>query len=93
MLQENDESWDEKFSYEPLENSKSLGDYGIFENNIGDNLTSREIKFLKLNYGFGEKEALPLESIANKEGITREAVRQVVVKAVKKLENHKRRYL
>lgn len=93
MLQESDESWDEKFSYEPLENSKSLGDYGIFENNIGDNLTSRELKFLKLNYGFGEKEALPLESIANKEGITREAVRQVVVKAVRKLENHKRRYL
>jgi RNA polymerase primary sigma factor len=48
-------------------------------------LTPRERRVLSLHYGIGQRRAYTLEEIGRKFGLTRERIRQIELKAVKKL--------
>jgi RNA polymerase primary sigma factor len=54
-------------------------------------LTPREEKVLRLRYGMGEPNACSLEEIGAQFGLTRERIRQIEIKALRKLRVHKRR--
>ena len=49
------------------------------------NLSEREARVIRLRYGIGEKSPLTLEEVGNIFGITRERVRQIEGKAMRKL--------
>ena len=51
------------------------------------NLTKKELEILKLRYGFGEQEPKTLEEIGNIYNVTRERIRQIEAKALRKLRN------
>ena len=52
------------------------------------NLTDRELQIIKLRFGIGTGEALTLEVIGKMFNITRERVRQIEAKALRKLRNN-----
>ena len=57
-------------------------------------LTDREKKVLTLRFGFGVRDAMTLQEVGDNMGVTRERVRQIEGKALKKLRGHPRlRYL
>lgn len=51
------------------------------------NLKPREMEVLMLRYGFDDNEPLTLEAIGKKYGVTRERVRQLEAKAIRKIRN------
>jgi RNA polymerase primary sigma factor len=53
-------------------------------------LTPRERRVLSLHYGIGQRRAYTLEEIGRKFGLTRERIRQIELKAVKKLRQPQR---
>lgn len=54
-------------------------------------LTPREEKVLRMRFGIGEKSDHTLEEIGSQMGVTRERIRQIEVKALKKIRNPARR--
>jgi RNA polymerase primary sigma factor len=54
-------------------------------------LTPREERVLRLRYGIGEANACSLEEIGAQFSLTRERIRQIEIKALRKLRTHKRR--
>jgi RNA polymerase primary sigma factor len=57
-------------------------------------LTTRERRILSLHFGIGQRRAYTLEEIGRKFGLTRERIRQIELKALKKLSHpHRRRAL
>jgi RNA polymerase primary sigma factor len=54
-------------------------------------LTARERLVLRMHFGIGERRAYTLEEIGRKFGLTRERIRQIELKALKKLRHHGRR--
>ena len=53
-------------------------------------LTPREEKVLKMRFGIGEKEDYTLEDVGEKFGVTRERIRQIESKALRKLRHPSR---
>lgn len=54
-------------------------------------LTPRERRVLSLHFGIGQRRAYTLEEIGRKFGLTRERIRQIELKALKKLRHPQRR--
>jgi len=54
-------------------------------------LLPREEKVLRMRYGLGEPTTYSLEEIGSMFGLTRERIRQIEIKALRKLRAHKRR--
>lgn len=54
-------------------------------------LTTRERRILSLHFGIGQRRAYTLEEIGRKFGLTRERIRQIELKALKKLRQPQRR--
>ncbi|MFV4942346.1 sigma-70 family RNA polymerase sigma factor [Lactobacillus delbrueckii] len=55
---------------------------------MGEFLTDREAKVLKMRFGLENDEPHTLEEVGRSLGVTRERVRQIEAKAVKKLKHH-----
>jgi RNA polymerase primary sigma factor len=53
-------------------------------------LTPREEKVLKMRFGIDEKQDYTLEEVGEKFGVTRERIRQIEVKALRKLRHSSR---
>ena len=51
-------------------------------------LTEREADVLRMFFGIGLPHAYTLEEIGNKHGLTRERVRQIKEKAIRRLKHH-----
>ena len=49
------------------------------------NLNKRELKIIKLRFGFDNKEIKTLKEIGNQFGVTKERIRQIISKALEKL--------
>lgn len=50
-----------------------------------DSLSEREAKVIRLRYGIGDEHARTLEEVGNEFGVTRERIRQIEAKAIRKL--------
>ncbi len=58
---------------------------------ILSDLTPREEKVIRMRYGIGEKSSYSLEEIGAMFNLTRERIRQIEIKALRKLRHAKRR--
>lgn len=56
---------------------------------IVDTLPEREAKIIRLRYGLDNGEPMTLQQVGEQMGVTRERIRQIEVKALKKLRNSK----
>jgi len=54
-------------------------------NNVLDSLTPREEKVLRMRFGIGERQDYTLEEVGRVLGVTRERVRQIEAKAIRRL--------
>ena len=80
-------------SQDLLEDQNSKAPYeGIQEQNLKNNikkmmeiLNKREAEIIKLRYGIGRKTSLIFEQIAVIFNVTRERIRQIVIKALRRL--------
>lgn len=61
----------------------------FLEKAISNDLTDREIKVLRMRFGFGTNSDLTLEDIGKQFGVTRERIRQIEAKALRKLRKGK----
>ena len=57
----------------------------LVEKYMGDYLDPRELKVIKMRYGFETGTPMTLEAVGDYFGVTRERVRQVEMKAINKL--------
>lgn len=58
-----------------------------------DNLTDKEKSVIKMRFGFNGEEPMTLEAVGNRLGVTRERIRQIEAKSIRKLRNYKTRLL
>ena len=58
-----------------------------------DNLTDKEKNVIKMRFGFNGEEPMTLEAVGNRLGVTRERIRQIEAKSIRKLRNYKTRLL
>mgnify|MGYP000243818181 FL=1 len=58
-----------------------------------DNLTDKEKSVIKMRFGFNREEPMTLEAVGNRLGVTRERIRQIEAKSIRKLRNYKTRLL
>lgn len=57
---------------------------------LGKILNAREKEVISLRFGFATGNALTLQEVGDLMGVTRERIRQIEVKALKKLRHHPR---
>ena len=60
-------------------------------NEVLGELTDREERVLRLRYGLDDNHPRTLEEVGKEFGVTRERIRQIEVKAIKKLKHPTRR--
>jgi RNA polymerase primary sigma factor len=79
--------------YETPDNSVSFLEYSAIAKDLSERLTAyvlseREVEVVHKRYGYGSSEPMTLEEIGNSYGLTRERVRQIEVKAMKKINEY-----
>jgi RNA polymerase primary sigma factor len=74
---------------EYLENNHSK-DIEVIVRNVLQTLTSRECRVLELRYGILDGRERTLEEVGNEFGVTRERIRQIEAKAIRKLQHPSR---
>lgn len=55
--------------------------------------TDKEKSVIKMRFGFNGEEPMTLEAVGNQLGVTRERIRQIEAKSIRKLRNYKTRLL
>ena len=73
----------------PVEVKKPAA-YGDVVNAVLDTLSDREANILRLRFGIGGKKAMTLEEVGKEYGLTRERIRQIEAKALRKLRHPSR---
>ena len=63
---------------------------GDIVNAVLDTLSDREANILRLRFGIGGKKAMTLEEVGKEYGLTRERIRQIEAKALRKLRHPSR---
>lgn len=63
---------------------------GDIVNTVLDTLSDREANILRLRFGIGGKKAMTLEEVGKEYGLTRERIRQIEAKALRKLRHPSR---
>lgn len=63
---------------------------GDIVNEVLDTLSDREANILRLRFGIGGKKAMTLEEVGKEYGLTRERIRQIEAKALRKLRHPSR---
>lgn len=63
---------------------------GDVVNAVLDTLSDREANILRLRFGIGDKKAMTLEEVGKEYGLTRERIRQIEAKALRKLRHPSR---
>ena len=63
---------------------------GDIVNAVLDTLSDREANILRLRFGIGDKKAMTLEEVGKEYGLTRERIRQIEAKALRKLRHPSR---
>ena len=63
---------------------------GDIVNTVLDTLSDREANILRLRFGIGGKKAMTLEEVGKEYGLTREGIRQIEAKALRKLRHPSR---
>ena len=67
-----------------------LAEFGYFPKEVLETLTEREQKVLRLRFGLDDGEAKTLEEVGKKFNVTRERIRQIEAKALRKLRHPSR---
>lgn len=86
---ENGETYLGDFIVDPNSNPEREALANINENwlwdQVGKCLTPKELKILKMRMGYGKNQPLTLEKVGQMEGVSKERIRQIEARAIKKL--------
>lgn len=79
-------------SQSPLENLEHKELKGLIDNALSTTLSSREEIIVRMRFGIDKDKEHTLEEVGNEFSVTRERIRQIEVKALKKLKRANRTY-
>lgn len=82
---------EDKDNESPVKHANSALRRDVIDNVLSEALTDREERVIRLRYGLEDGRAHTLEEVGKEFGVTRERIRQIEAKAIKKLRHQKYR--